>query len=99
LIGYTWIMNQEYQCDRPALHIAEPVILNCPSGPFRSEFLMSKQTTLFRCDRCFCSDMEKENLAFRLIELLFRRLSGSISRKSATRNGWHHHHQPWCDAS
>ena len=62
LIGYTWIMKQGYQCDRPALHIAEPVILNCPSGPFRSEFLMSKQTTLFRCDRCFSSDMEMKNL-------------------------------------
>jgi hypothetical protein len=41
LIGYTWIMKQGYQSDRPALHIVEPVVLNCPSGPFRSEFLMS----------------------------------------------------------
>lgn len=62
LIGYTWIMKQGYQSDRPALHIVEPVVLNCPSGPFRSEFLMSKQTTLFRCDRCFSSDMEMKNL-------------------------------------
>ena len=69
-------MKQGYQCDRPALHIAEPVILNCPSGPFRSEFLMSNKPLFFAVIAAFSSDMEMENRIACGREFLFQRLWG-----------------------
>ncbi|KAH8882132.1 hypothetical protein GQ53DRAFT_753853 [Thozetella sp. PMI_491] len=34
-------MNTLEYDGRPALHIVEPTVMDCPSGPFRSQFLMS----------------------------------------------------------
>ena len=53
-LKHTLLYNGE-----PALHIVVLAVMNCPSGPFRSEFLMSNPI-FFRCDRCFSSDMEKK---------------------------------------
>ncbi len=53
-LKHTLLYNGE-----PALHIVVLAVMNCPSGPFRSEFLMSNPIS-FRCDRCFSSDMEKK---------------------------------------
>jgi hypothetical protein len=35
------IMNTSHYGGEPALHIVVLAVMNCPSGPFRSEFLIS----------------------------------------------------------
>ena len=41
LIECREIMNTWYYGGEPALHIVVLAVMNCPSGPFRSEFLIS----------------------------------------------------------
>ena len=46
LIECREIKNTSHYGGEPALHIVELAVMNCPSGPFRSEFLLSHSFSL-----------------------------------------------------
>ncbi|KAK3313223.1 hypothetical protein B0H66DRAFT_388367 [Apodospora peruviana] len=59
LIGCRELKNSLHHNGEPALHIVALAVINCPSGPFRSQFLMSN-SFFFTVIIALCGAMGKK---------------------------------------